>query len=190
MKTSALLTLCVMVSGMVGCSDGSSDTTTGAADPTPFVHQTQKPVMTDDDSAAENADAAENVETDKDVTASDIGREIGELVDTASQLAEQKQSEYASEMDASLQKLDARIEELEASASEMKSDAKEKMQERLASLREQKKKVAERLQKLEDSSSDAWQEVRSSLDAAWKELQEGVEKASDEFKQDTPSESK
>ncbi|MEN9202409.1 MAG: hypothetical protein Q6K80_01765 [Thermostichus sp. DG_1_6_bins_120] len=90
----------------------------------------------------------------------------------------QEQLAYQSQMRSRLDEIIAQIEKLEASAKQAEDEAKSK---RLEVLKLKRAAFEERLQSLQNSSGEAWEELRSGLESAWGELQSALDSAFAKF---------
>ncbi|MEN9261342.1 MAG: hypothetical protein Q6L60_10305 [Thermostichus sp. HHBFW_bins_43] len=70
------------------------------------------------------------------------------------------------------------IEKLEASAKRAENEAKDK---RLEALKLKREAFEEKLRSLQNSSGEAWEELKSGLESAWGELQSALDNAFAKF---------
>ncbi|MCJ2544022.1 hypothetical protein [Thermostichus vulcanus] len=90
----------------------------------------------------------------------------------------QERLAYQSKMRSQLDNIIAQIEKLEAAAKQAEDEAKNK---RLEALRLKRVAFEERLQSLQNSSGEAWEELRLGLESAWGELQSALDNAFAKF---------
>jgi hypothetical protein len=86
---------------------------------------------------------------------------------------------YEEKADAKLKKLKAQMTLLEADFEEAKADVRIKYTKQLDKIRDQYQKAKMRLDKMADSTQDAWKELRTGVDQAINELEEAIGSASD-----------
>ncbi len=91
----------------------------------------------------------------------------------------QERLAYQNKMRSRLDEIIAQIEKLEASAERAEDEAKNK---RLEALRLKRVAFEERLQSLQNSTGEAWEEVQSGLESAWSELQSALDNAFAKFR--------
>lgn len=89
--------------------------------------------------------------------------------------------EYISKAKHSLDKLDARIFQLEAKASEKSDDIRRELKDKLDDIRESRTRLERRLEKLQNASKPAWEEVKLGVEQAWNSLSDAVDRAGERF---------
>lgn len=89
---------------------------------------------------------------------------------------------YQKKMTAQLKELSAKIDLLEAKVGSAKADMRVTLAEELHELRSKWRAASEKMKVLENSSGEAWEQVKETADQIWEELKSGVSKAHDKFK--------
>ena len=123
------------------------------------------------------------VSSEKQVTAEDVKKEVGEAVDTAKEFTMQKRDEYAKQIQQQLTELNGKIAALETKGAQLKDDAKQKWNERLKNLKQNRDQVSQQLEEFNKSSADAWEGLKRDLDIAWNNLKQAYDKTAEEVKE-------
>lgn len=88
---------------------------------------------------------------------------------------------YKEKAQAKLDALNARIDLLKAQAADKKADAGLKTNKELEHLRERREDLHTHMAKLQESSAEAWEEVRMGFDRALADVQNAMERAGDKL---------
>lgn len=88
---------------------------------------------------------------------------------------------YQDKLKAQLDKLDAKIDEMKAKAAQAKAESQIQYNEQLVTISAKRDDVGQKLQKLQASSSEAWEDLKNGIDRAWIELQTAFDKAKTKF---------
>jgi len=89
---------------------------------------------------------------------------------------------YQNKMEAQLKELSAKIDLLEAKVGSAKADMRVVQAKELHELRSKWRVATEKMKELENSSGEAWEQVKETADQIWEELKSGVSKAHDKFR--------
>ncbi len=90
-------------------------------------------------------------------------------------------NEYVESMKAHLDQWNSEIAKWEAKARVAKTDLRIDYEMQLESLRKQRDEALEKLDTLQKSAGDAWQDLTQGADEAWAKMREALEKASTHF---------
>lgn len=91
---------------------------------------------------------------------------------------------YLQRLAEQLQEWDTEIDELKVKAHLAKADAKDELQKQLEELRVKKETAQSKLKLLQESSDDAWDDVKDGVEKSWKELKGAFASAIAKFKDD------
>lgn len=89
---------------------------------------------------------------------------------------------YREKFEAKLRELKAQIEVLEARADQLKAESKLELKQQIQSLRQQRDAIGKKLEQLQQSSGEAWKDLKTGLESAATELKGALGKAMDQFK--------
>jgi hypothetical protein len=94
-----------------------------------------------------------------------------------------KEKAYQQKMEAQLKEWKAKIDIAEARAEQVGADAKIKYAEQIETINEKYEQAQQKLAALQDSSKEAYQELRSGLDKAVQELSDSMAEATNLLKE-------
>ena len=97
---------------------------------------------------------------------------------------EEKRKAYLDKVEAQFHEWDAELTLLEAKADRTKAEAKVKYLEEIERLKANRQELKEKVRKLKESGSEAWDDVKTGLESSWNELKAGLKNALDAFKTD------
>ncbi len=97
------------------------------------------------------------------------------------ELQEDTKKAYQEKAQAQLNLLNAQIDELKMQVELAKADAKVEYQERLVQLYRKRDEAQLKFQELQQSSEQAWSEVKKGFEAAWMELNTAWKNAQSKF---------
>jgi phage shock protein A len=89
---------------------------------------------------------------------------------------------YQQKARAQLKEMKARMQVFEARAENASADMKIKYQDSLVNWKVRFEDIENRINKLSESSGEAWKDVRTGIDNALGELQSAIQKGTDQFK--------
>ena len=89
---------------------------------------------------------------------------------------------YVQKMKGQLDEWNAEIDKLQAQAEQKKGDAKLAYEQQINSLRQQRDDAQARLAGLQDSTGEAWEQLKAGVDEAWSSLKVSVERAASAFR--------
>ena len=89
--------------------------------------------------------------------------------------------QYQEKVQAELQKVDAKIDEVVAKAKHAEADAKVTYHNKLEELRSARDAAAQKLQALENSTDEAWDNLRQGFENAWDQLTQSFDRAMKSF---------
>lgn len=90
-------------------------------------------------------------------------------------------AKYSSEKDAELKKWEATVNLWKAKAQKVEADAKADYENLLQDLGAKQDAARTKLDKLKNSSGEAWQELRKGLESSFGELRSALDKATEKF---------
>jgi Tfp pilus assembly protein PilO len=97
-------------------------------------------------------------------------------------MTNKERNSFETRLETEIDKMDARIEELKAKFKKASADAKIKYQQQLNEIEENRDQLKMQLQKLKNSSGEAWQEISNGLEKAANDLKDTVSNVYDKFK--------
>jgi molecular chaperone GrpE (heat shock protein) len=89
--------------------------------------------------------------------------------------------QYQEKVQAELQKVDAKIDEVVAKAKHAEADAKVTYHNKLEELRSARDAAAQKLEALENSTDEAWDNLRQGFENAWDQLTQSFDRAVKSF---------
>jgi len=89
---------------------------------------------------------------------------------------------YQQKAQAQIKEMKARLQVFEARAENASADMKIKHQDNLADWKARFEDIENRMNKLSESSGEAWEDIRTGIDNALGELQSAIQKGTDQFK--------
>lgn len=95
---------------------------------------------------------------------------------------EQTIAAYQQKMRAQIKEMKARMQMLEAGAENAGADMRIKYQKNLNDWKSRFEEIEAKLNRLSESSEDAWEEIRTGIDNAMKELQASIHGAAERLK--------
>ncbi|MHB8534176.1 MAG: sll1863 family stress response protein [Sulfuricaulis sp.] len=116
-----------------------------------------------------------------DVTAKEVGHDVGQAAKTTVTYAEQEQDKYASKAQSEIDKLRAEIDQLGDKARTARNDVKAKLDRDIAAL-DRKRDVAEnKLSDLKSADASAWKHLQAGVDSALNDLKQSFARARKDF---------
>jgi len=94
---------------------------------------------------------------------------------------EQTMEAYKQKAKAHLKEINARMQIVEANAEKAGADVKIKYQKNIDDWKSRFSDIETKLEKLSDSTGDAWKDIRSGIDSAMDELNNTIDKAKKQF---------
>lgn len=88
---------------------------------------------------------------------------------------------YSEKVQAELDKMNARIDELKAKANQAKADASVEYQTQIEELSSKRDAAKAKLEEIQQTSEDAWEDVKGGFEGAWNELVSAFDSASKKF---------
>ena len=88
---------------------------------------------------------------------------------------------YVEKLKAQVGEWSADIEKLKARASHVPAEAKAEYEEQVAGLRKQRDALAAKITDLQETSGEAWDELKQGVQAAWDRAKESFQKAKSRF---------
>jgi hypothetical protein len=89
-------------------------------------------------------------------------------------------------MERQLDELEQKIAELEQLAEDIQTDIEPEARELLEELKAKRDVARQKLNELEESSGDAWEELRKGLERTWQELEEAFDRAASRLRTESP----
>jgi hypothetical protein len=133
---------------------------------------------------AENESSDSSSQTLTNVSAREVRKEAREAVDAASQFAAENKERFVASMEAKLKECGQKIADFEGKLATLASEytAKAEGSKALDALREKRTQMGQQLEKLRQSSQEAWQDAKAAVDAAAAEVDKAYENAKSRFK--------
>jgi hypothetical protein len=119
--------------------------------------------------------------TPRRVTPEDVRRDAGQAAETAAEYSRQTREEFQKKLDTRLKELDAQIATLREKGRDRKDEAKAKWDRNMTELETRRAAARAKLAEVNNSSADAWKDVRKGAQAAWDELDKAFRDAAREF---------
>ncbi len=111
----------------------------------------------------------------------DVKEEVREAGEAAQAYAARTKDELLAGAKQELDQLDARLQEWERKAETKSEEARAEARQTLAALKEKRKKVAEQFEEIQNSSGEAWKEVKSGFEAAMADFRKAFREAKGKF---------
>lgn len=118
------------------------------------------------------------------VTAHDVSVKAKEALDVTGKFAAQSMEQFTVEAKRRLEEMDRKVNEWEGLSEPLTDEAKTKWNEQRELFAERRAKLQLELDKLKESSSDAWEKMKEGSHAAWNDLVDAFHKASEHFSKD------
>ena len=115
-------------------------------------------------------------------SSSDVSKEMGEAWETFTSYVVYQKNDAVKHGNEMLKKTDAEIEVLEGKASKASGDAKAQYDKEIKNLKKKRAEAAVKLDKLENSSADAWDSTKDGFADAYKDLHDAYNEAVGKFK--------
>lgn len=93
-----------------------------------------------------------------------------------------QRQEYQAKVKAELDKFNAQVEEMKAKAAQAQADAKADYHSRMEEVYAKRDAAQNKLQELQNTSAEAWEDVQKGFENAWNDLTDAFERASQNFK--------
>jgi TolA-binding protein len=106
----------------------------------------------------------------------------GQNRDKEAAAVRQQRQMYQDKIQAKLRELDAEIDTLEAKMEEQKKLNRKKLEPQIAELDRKRESARQELEKLNNSSAEAWRDVKGGIDAAMDDLETACKQAASKFK--------
>ena len=114
-----------------------------------------------------------------------VQKEVNEALEAIHSYGVDQKDQAVLKAEASLEKIDTEIhkleEEIDSKWDSMSASSKAKAKSSLDSLRIQRAKVADWFNKMKNSSSKAWEEVKAGFSQSYNSLEQSFRKAAEEF---------
>lgn len=114
-------------------------------------------------------------------TMGDVQQEMGEAMNEAGQLLQQKKNEFMAMLNNQSETFSEQMATLKARAEELEGDARQRIDETIASLETQTEEFRSRMNELKNTSGEAWEDMQAGLKSASEELEAAYQNAIDEF---------
>lgn len=114
-------------------------------------------------------------------TMGDVQQEMGEAMNEAGQLLQQKKNEFMVMLNNQSETFSEQMATLKARAEELEGDARQRIDETIASLETQTEAFRSRMNELKNTSGEAWEDMQAGLKSASEELEAAYQNAIDEF---------
>jgi len=88
---------------------------------------------------------------------------------------------YLQKLAAQLQEWDTEIDELKVKSHLAKADAKDELAKQIDELRTKKEAARSKLQQLQDSGDEAWDDIKAGVEKSWTELRGAFRSAMSKF---------
>ena len=99
------------------------------------------------------------------------------------QMSSDRREAYQKRVKAEFDKLSAQIAEYQAKADQSKASASAEYHKQVEQLIAKRDEAQSQLQKLQQTSSDAWDELQVGFEKAWNDLSDAFQRASDKASQ-------
>jgi len=118
------------------------------------------------------------------VSAREVRRETREAVSAASQFAAENKEKFLASTEAKLKECGQKIADFDAKLAALayEYDAKAEGTKALDALREKRTELGQQLEKLRQSSEEAWQDAKAAVETAAAEVDKAYENAKSRFK--------
>lgn len=90
--------------------------------------------------------------------------------------------EFIKTMHTKIDQWDAEIDKLSAKAAMVEAESKEEYYKQIADLKTKRSQIKEKLDKLQHSGEEAWQDLKAGLDLAFETMSDALKSASSRFK--------
>jgi len=90
--------------------------------------------------------------------------------------------EFLKTLHAKIDQWDAEIEKLSAKAAMVEAESKEEYYKQIADLKTKRSQIKEKLDEVQHSGEEAWEDVKAGLDLAFESMSEALKSASSRFK--------
>ena len=90
--------------------------------------------------------------------------------------------EFIETLHAKIDQWDAEIDKLSAKAAMVEAESKEEYYKQIADLKTKRSQIKEKLDKLQHSGEEAWQDLKAGLDLAFETMSEALKSATSRFK--------
>jgi chromosome segregation ATPase len=97
--------------------------------------------------------------------------------------AARQRDQYEEKAEAKLRELNRRIEELNAKAGPQAKSARKELDRQIAELDQRRAVLQRQLEKLKNTSQEAWRDAKPGIDAAMRDLEAAYQRAAADFKQ-------
>lgn len=128
---------------------------------------------------------ADTEEAGEPATPEEVARETREALDAARRLAEQERDELLAAAEDNLEALSQRVDalqaELDAEIEDLDAEARARWQETLTRLEAERAAAADRFQRLEAVSDEAWADVRTGFEQAYDRFARTLEEAEADY---------
>lgn len=114
-------------------------------------------------------------------TASDVAKELRDVVEVAKDYGYDKKEEYETKLEGALERLDQKISELKAKAEQAGAAAKDDLTQAIADLEKKSAEARGKLEALRGSTARAWEDVKSGTTNVVKELGQTYDKVRSRF---------
>lgn len=114
-------------------------------------------------------------------TMGDVQKEMGEAMNEAGQLLQQKKNEFMAMLNSQSETFSEQMATLKARAEELEGDARQRIDATIASLETQTEEFRSRMTELKNTSGEAWEDMQAGLKSAGEELEQAYQDAIDEF---------
>ena len=131
------------------------------------------------DEAAKNAKAAvESKEKEELRDAEEAGQARAKETDPA---VSSEIDEFVDRLRSQLKDWELQVEKLKTQSESLSGDAKTAINEQLEKMRAHRDDTTRKMKDLQDSSGEAWAEIRSGLESSWETMQDAFKRAREHF---------
>ncbi len=115
--------------------------------------------------------------TDPLLTREKVAQAISDAFEIAKKFTYQQKDQYERKLQPVLDDIDQRIDELSERAAEATPEARAQIEKDLAQVRRQREILQDKLSKIEASTPEAWNDIRSAVHNAIDDVQQGIDHA-------------
>ncbi len=116
------------------------------------------------------------------VSMDDVQRDTAAALETTAAYSQQSKDKLVRALKGQLAIMDANIEKLRLKGQGLANDAKANWDQKMSELEVKRKSANTKLQEVEDSTAEAWNDVEKGVQSVWEELKKAFQNASNEFK--------
>ena len=115
------------------------------------------------------------------VTMGDVKSDASKAMNTASKYSSEQKEKMITKWNEQLSTMDSQMEEMKKKGEQLTADAKDNWNKKMTELESKRRAAKDKVTEMENSTSEAWDDIEKGAAAAWDDLKNAFQDASKDF---------